>query len=85
MRFKFKFQISIQKVKIAYEALEFPTVTFCNINPIRTSMSRRFGSDDLVDFLDRLKPRATFRDQDEGQGQKAWEQQRKSLIVFGDG
>ena len=40
-------------------------------------MSRRFGSEDLVDFLDRLKPRATFREngqnqeqgQDENQGQ----------------
>ena len=48
------------QVKITFDSLDFPTITLCNINPIRENAITRFGSEDLEELLELMRPEETF-------------------------
>ena len=48
-------------MRINYEPLEFPSVTICNVNPIRVSKLDYYGSDELVAFLSESQPSADYQ------------------------
>ena len=48
-------------MRINYEPLEFPSVTICNVNPIRVSKLEYYGSDELVAFLSESRPSADYQ------------------------
>ena len=44
------------QVSINTEQLDFPTVSICNINPIRENTVDRFGSERLNEYIELLRP-----------------------------
>ena len=52
---KYYSYLTTASVGMGYDNLAFPTVTICNMNPIRRSASSRF-SDELEDFFQTIRP-----------------------------
>lgn len=50
-------------VNIGYDHLEFPSVTFCNMNPVKmNAVARELGRDsELFQFFEDIKPRTDFK------------------------
>ncbi|XP_067677916.1 amiloride-sensitive sodium channel subunit gamma-like [Haliotis asinina] len=45
------------QIKLGFQNLKFPTITFCNVNPVKSSMASR-GSNELKNFLRTVRPDA---------------------------
>lgn len=56
----FSFQVNTQ-VSLGYAKLDFPTVTICNINPIRQSMLDQYGTPEMKNFVAQLKPTNSYK------------------------
>lgn len=44
------------KVTLTYDYLDFPSVTVCNINPVRLSAIAQYGTDNMKYFFGQLTP-----------------------------
>ena len=48
------------QVSITTQELDFPTISICNINPIRENTVRTHGSQRLAEFIELLRPSEEF-------------------------
>ena len=56
--------------EITYSQLDFPSVTICNVNPVRNSLRYRYGDEDFNAFIGECSP-WTFRDVDMNTARRA--------------
>ncbi|XP_046544724.1 degenerin deg-1-like [Haliotis rubra] len=45
------------QIKLGFQNLKFPSITFCNVNPVKSSMASR-GSKELKNYLRTIRPEA---------------------------
>ena len=56
-------------MKIVYEPIDYPSITLCNINPVRTQALETYGTDALIDFVEAIQPVTAYReDREMGDG-----------------
>ena len=47
-------------MKIVYETVDFPSVTLCNINPVRVTGVTEYGTQELLVFLTQITPPTVY-------------------------
>ena len=70
------------QVVISSGTLNFPTVSLCNINPVREGQIDNFGNDNLRDLLELLTPKNSFASDMPGSMRKKVNKPNKFKILY---